>query len=124
MQAARIWSDWENSTAYLRVKPPVRDAGDGKWALAFARIENHYFMNNAFFATDNYLLENIDKIRNIPGVIIQGRYDMVCPARSAWDLHRAWPEAKIQLIPEAGHSAAEPGIRSALIEAADNFRNI
>jgi proline iminopeptidase len=124
MQAARIWSDWENSTAYLRVKPPVRDAGDGKWALAFARIENHYFMNNAFFATENYLLENIDKIRNIPGIIIQGRYDMVCPARSAWDLHRAWPEAKIQLIPEAGHSAAEPGIRSALIEAADNFRNI
>jgi proline iminopeptidase len=124
LQAAKIWSDWENSTAYLQVKPPARDSGDGKWALAFARIENHYFMNNAFFKTNNFLLENIDKIRKIPGIIIQGRYDMVCPVRSAWDLHRAWPEAKIQLIPEAGHSASEPGTRSALIEAADQFRNL
>ena len=85
------------------------------------RIECHYFMNNSFFSSENYLLENVSKIRQIPGIIIQGRYDMVCPMRSAWDLHRAWPEAVLEIISDAGHSASEPGIKSKLIEATDYF---
>lgn len=80
-------------------------------------------MNNAFFKTNNWILENIEKIRHIPSVIIQGRYDVVCPATSAWELHRAWPEAEFKIIADAGHSMSEPGIRSALIEATDKFRN-
>ena len=88
-------------------------------ALALARIEAHYFINNAFFETDNYLLENVDKIR---AVIVQGRYDIVCPMMSAWDLHRAWPEAEFIVVPDAGHSVTEPGITSALVDATDRFR--
>jgi proline iminopeptidase len=79
-------------------------------------------VNNAFFKTDNFLIENVDKIRAIPGVIVQGRYDVVCPARSAWDLHRAWPESQLLITPDAGHAAGEPGNRSSLIQAADDFR--
>lgn len=125
LEAARIWSIWEASTSYLHVNPAsMADFEDPAKALPFARIECHYFMNNAFFPSENYLLENVDKIRNIPGVIVQGRYDMVCPVRSAWDLHRAWPESKLLIIPDAGHSAAEPGIRSALIEATDQWGSV
>ena len=87
-----------------------------------ARIECHYFMNNAFFDTDNYLIENVGRIRHIPAVIVQGRYDVVCPLMSAWELHRAWPEADLKIIPDAGHSALEPGTRNALIEATDGFK--
>jgi proline iminopeptidase len=79
-------------------------------------------VNNCFFDTNNYLLDNVDRIRHIPGVIVHGRYDIVCPFMSAWDLHRAWPEAKLQVIPNAGHAATEPGITDALIRATDNFR--
>jgi proline iminopeptidase len=79
-------------------------------------------MHNAFFETDNYLIENVGRIRHIPAVIVQGRYDVVCPLMSAWELHRAWPEADLQIIPDAGHSALEPGTRSALVEATDRFR--
>ena len=79
-------------------------------------------MNNAFFVSDNYLIENVNKIRQIPAVIVQGRYDVVCPMMSAWALHRAWPEAKFHIIPDAGHAATEPGIAGALVEATDRFR--
>ena len=78
-------------------------------------------MNNCFFETDNYLVENVDKIRHIPGVIVQGRYDVVCPMTSAWDLHRAWPEADLQIIPDAGHSITRTGIIDALVDATDKF---
>jgi proline iminopeptidase len=81
-------------------------------------------MNNAFFPTDNHLIENVGKIRHIPAVIVQGRYDVVCPMQSAWELHRAWPEADFQTIADAGHSATEPGIVSALVEATDRFREV
>lgn len=125
LTAAKIWSKWEAATSRLIVSPTAIDEfDDPDSALAFARIECHYFMNNAFFKTDNFILENIEKIRHIPGLIVQGRYDVVCPARSAWDLHRAWPEAKLQIIADAGHAASEPGIRSALIEATDSFKNL
>lgn len=125
LQAAKAWSKWEAATSRLIVdQNAIAEFDDPEFALSFARIECHYFTNNAFFNTDNWILENIEKIRHIPGVIIQGRYDVVCPARSAWDLHKAWPEAKITLVADAGHAAAEPGIRSALIEATESFKHL
>lgn len=123
LEAARAWSKWEGGTSYLLSKTSaVEEFEEAEKALPFARIECHYFINNAFFPTNNYILENIGSIRSIPGAIIQGRYDVVCPARSAWDLHRAWPEAELTLVPGAGHAASEPGIRSALISATDQMK--
>ncbi|MDQ1590647.1 MAG: proline iminopeptidase [Pyrinomonadaceae bacterium] len=125
LEAARAWSVWEGSTSKLHPDEDfIEHFGDPQFALAFARIECHYFMNNAFFDTDNYLIENVGKIRHIPAVIVQGRYDVVCPLMSAWELHRAWPEADLRIIPDAGHSALEPGTRSALVEATDRFRTV
>ena len=124
LEAARAWSVWEGSTSKLYPDEDfIAHFGDPQFALAFARIECHYFMNNAFFATDNYLIENVGKIRHIPAVIVQGRYDVVCPLMSAWELSRAWPEAELKIIPDAGHSALEPGTRSSLVEATDRFKN-
>ncbi|MGH9905489.1 MAG: prolyl aminopeptidase [Pyrinomonadaceae bacterium] len=123
LEAARAWAIWEGSTSKLFPHPDlVAHYGEPHTALALARIECHYFVNNIFFNSDNHLIENIGKIRHIPAVIIQGRYDIVCPMMSAWELHRAWPEADLQIIPDAGHSATEPGIISGLIEATDRFR--
>lgn len=123
LEAARAWSVWEGSTSKLYQDPASIDHfSDAEFALAFARIECHYFMNNAFFNADNYLIENIDKIRHIPAVIVQGRYDVVCPMTSAWDLHRAWPEAELSITPDAGHAATEPGNVAALVAATDRFR--
>jgi proline iminopeptidase len=122
LEAARAWSIWEGSTSKLFFDPSmIEKFADPEFALAFARIECHYFMNNAFFSSDNYLIENVGRIRKIPGVIVQGRYDVVCPMTSAWDLHRAWPEAQLHLIPDAGHSISELGIIDALVEATDTF---
>ena len=122
LEAARAWSIWEGSTSKLFFDPStIEKFADPEFALAFARIECHYFMNNAFFTTDNYLIENVGSIRGIPSVIVQGRYDVVCPITSAWDLHRAWPEAQLRIIPDAGHSISEPGIINALVEATDHF---
>jgi proline iminopeptidase len=123
LHAAKAWSVWEGSTSKLFPDEKlISHSGEEHFALAIARIECHYFVNNAFFSTDNYLIENIHKIRYIPGVMVQGRYDVVCPSMSAWELHRAWPEAELRMIPDAGHSATEPGIISALVDATDHFR--
>lgn len=125
LDAAKVWSKWESATSYLFVKKEAIDEfEDPHKALAFARIECHYFINNSFFETENFLLENASKLKDIPGVIVQGRYDVVCPAKSAWELHQAWPESQLQIIADAGHSASEPGIRSALIAAMDRFRQL
>ena len=114
---------WEGSTSKLFPDAAtIEEFGDSEFAIAFARIECHYFMHNAFFETDNYLIENVGKIRNIPAIMVQGRYDVVCPIMSAWELHRAWPEAELLITPDAGHSASEPGNISALVEATDRFR--
>jgi proline iminopeptidase len=122
LAAARAWSIWEGSTSKLFFDPSmIEKFADPEFALAFARIECHYFMNNSFFESDNYLIENVGRIRPIPSVIVQGRYDVVCPMMSAWDLHWAWPEAQLHIIPDAGHSISEPGIIDALVEATDNF---
>ena len=122
-EAARAWSVWEGSTSCLYPNPDLiaRTGGDD-FSLAFARIECHYFVNRGFMRTDAQLLEDVPKIRHIPGVIVQGRYDVVCPPESAWALHRAWPEAELKMIADAGHSANEPGITAALVEATDRFR--
>ncbi len=123
LEAARAWSVWEGSTSKLFPDQRLIDEfAEPERALALARIECHYFMNNCFFQTDNYLLENVAPIRHLPAVIVQGRYDVVCPMRSAWELHRAWPEAELHITPDAGHSVMEPGNVSALIDATDHFR--
>ena len=125
LEAARAWSIWEGSTSKLFPDPDlINQYGEPHKALALARIECHYFVNNIFFDSDNYLIENVGKIRHIHAVIVQGRYDIVCPMMSAWDLHRAWPEADLQIVPDAGHSITEPGIISRLVAATDRFRGI
>ncbi|HEU4596765.1 MAG TPA: prolyl aminopeptidase [Pyrinomonadaceae bacterium] len=123
LEAARAWSVWEGSTSKLYFDYSLIERfAEPEFALAFARIECHYFMNNAFFETDNYLIENVGKIRHIPAVIAQGRYDVVCPMQSAWELHRAWPEAVLRVVADAGHSATEPGTVDVLVEATDKFK--
>jgi proline iminopeptidase len=125
LAAAKAWSVWEGSILKLIPDPElIEHSGEDQFALAVARIEAHYFVNNAFFDTDNYLIENVDKIRHIPGVIVQGRYDIVCPMMSAWELHRAWPEAKMHIVLDAGHASTETGIIAGLVEATDNFRGV
>lgn len=124
LAAARAWSVWEGSTLKLLPDPDVIEHfGDAHTALSLARIECHYFINNAFFETENWLIENVGRIRHIPALIVQGRYDVVCPVRSAWDLHKAWPEAEFVIVPDAGHAIAEPGIVSALVEATERFKS-
>jgi proline iminopeptidase len=125
LEAAKIWSKWEAATSRLLVDLQSIDAFDEpEKALAFARIECHYFMNNAFFKTQNYILENVNQIKKIPGVIIQGRYDVVCPLKSAWELHKLWPEAELKIIKDSGHAASEPGIRAALIDATNQMKSL
>ncbi len=121
--AATAWSVWEGATSYLQQNPDyvARFAADPQYAAAFARIECHYFINNGFLRQDDQLLADIGRIRHIPAVIVQGRYDVVCPMRSAWDLHRAWPEAELRIIGNAGHSAFEVGTSGALVAATDAF---
>ncbi|MGB3138552.1 MAG: prolyl aminopeptidase [Nodosilinea sp.] len=122
LTAARAWALWEASTSKLVQDPSLLNHfSEDEFAIAFARIECHYFINRGFFDTDDHLLRQVHRIRHIPGVIVQGRYDVVCPATTAWALHRAWPEAQFVLVQDAGHSAMEPGITSALIKATDEF---
>ncbi|MFW0792807.1 prolyl aminopeptidase [Gordonia sp. CPCC 205515] len=121
--AASAWTGWEQKTSYLLPKPPSDDGDEGpRFDLAFASIENHYFVHHGFL-DDGQLLRDIDRIAHIPGVIVQGRYDVVCPMRSAWDLHRAWPSAELHIVDDAGHASFEPGIKHHLITATDNFAN-
>ncbi|HTB17625.1 MAG TPA: prolyl aminopeptidase [Bryobacteraceae bacterium] len=122
LAAAKIWSAWEGATSKLIPDPAF--AGhyeEDEFALAFARIEAHYFFNRGFLETDGQLLSNASRIRGIPGVIVQGRYDVVCPMESAWALHRAWPEADLIITPDSGHSALDPPNSRALIAATDKF---
>ena len=121
LKAAKAWSRWEDST--ITMLPSARHqqshAGD-QAALAFARIENHYFVNDGFLA-EGQLIRDAHKLRDVPGVIVQGRYDACTPVRTAWDLHRAWPEARLHIVPDAGHAFDEPGILAHLIEATNRY---
>ena len=122
IEAAKAWSIWEASTSKLiQSEESIHAFEDAKVAEAFARIECHYFTNRGFFDTDEWLLENVDKIRHIPTVIVQGRYDVVCPMISAWELHRAFPEADFEIVQDAGHSMTEKGIAAKLVEYTDKF---
>ncbi len=125
LEAARAWSIWEGSTSKLFPDSGLQARfGESQFADAFARIECHYFVNKGFFTPENQLLQNCDRIRHLPTVIVQGRYDIVCPMISAWELHQAFPEAEFIVVPDAGHSMTEPGIRDALIEASDRFATL
>jgi len=125
LQAAKAWSSWEAATSKL-----IPDANlvaifeEDLFALAFARIECHYFSHNSFFDSDNWLLENVSAIQDIPGMIVHGRYDVVCPVQNAWELHKLWPKAELKIVPDAGHSALEPGILHALVAATEAFKQV
>jgi len=122
IKAARAWSVWEAATSFLRVDDAnVERWGEDQFAIQIARIECHYFVNKGFMRREDQLLRGVGRIRHIPGVIVQGRYDVVCPMQTAWDLHRAWPEAEFHVVPDAGHSALEPGNTDALVAATDAF---
>jgi proline iminopeptidase len=122
-RAAQAWSLWEARTSSLIPDPAqIARMTEDAFSLALARIECHYLMSRGFFERDGQLLEGIDRIRRIPAVIVHGRYDAVCPLSSAWDLHRAWPEARLRIVPNAGHAAREPGTLHELITATDQFR--
>ncbi len=116
------WLNWENSLASMQKSinnftPPIN------YALAFSRIENHYFYNRGFLGSDNYIINNVEKINNIPGIIIQGRYDMVCPPNSASRLNDAWPKSELNIIDFSGHAMSEPKISEELIKATEKFKN-
>jgi proline iminopeptidase len=123
IEAARAWSIWEGTTISLLPDPArIAKFGQDDYAIAFARIECHYFMNAGFFERDDQLIAEVGRIRRIPGVIVQGRYDVVTPMRTAWDLHAAWPEADFRLVADAGHAVTEPGITREIVAATDRFR--
>jgi proline iminopeptidase len=126
VKCAKAWSIWEMATSrlYVDLKNVARAADDEKFAVAFARIECHYFVNGGWFEKDGQLIAQAGKLKNIPGTIVQGRYDLVCPAKTAWDLHKAWPEAELHLISDAGHSAKEAGTLDALVRAADKYKDL
>jgi proline iminopeptidase len=122
LPAARSWSVYEGSCSTLLPNPAlVADFATDRVALGLARIEAHYFRHDIFLPPD-FLLDRAGSLKAIPGIIVQGRYDIVCPPISADDLHRAWPEAEYCIVPDAGHSAFEPGIRSRLLQATEDFK--
>jgi proline iminopeptidase len=122
LRAARAWSIWEGTTLSLIQDPDrIRLFGAESYALAFARIESHYFVNGGFFDRDDQLLADAHRIRDIPGVIVHGRYDVVTPLKSAWDLKKAWPKADLRIVPDAGHAMTEAGIIHELVSATRRF---
>jgi proline iminopeptidase len=122
LAAAKAWSVWEGTTLSLRPDPErIRLFGSDAYAIAFARIECHYFMKQGFFESDGQLLADAHRIRSIPGVIVHGRYDVVTPLKNAWDLKKVWPEADLRIVPDAGHAMTEPGIIHELVTATRRF---
>jgi len=121
IRAAKAWSIWEGRTSTLKPNAEVVNSfGNIHTAVSLARIECHYFMNNSFLKPDQ-ILDDVDKLKDIPAIIVQGRYDIVCPMESAWELHKALPGSDLNIIPDAGHSAMEPGIVDALVKATDSM---
>ncbi len=121
-RAARAWSVWEASTSFMfQNEEYIAHSGEDDFSLAFARIEAHYFKNRGFFQKETQLLDDADKLADIPGVIVHGRYDVVCPVKNAWELSKVWPKADLRIVPDAGHSAFEPGNVHELVLATDRF---
>ena len=118
---ARAWSGWESALAVLD-PGPGRGGPGGSYALAFARLENHYFFNGGFLDSDGQILANMHRIATIPGHIVQGRYDMICPPHTAHALHEAWPGSRLEMVATAGHALSEPGITAALVAITDRLR--
>ena len=145
LKCAEAWMQWENTTSGLYPTSPEVETGGGSgedeqgaaaYALAFARIENHYFHHGGWFEWDDWVLDNLPKIRHIPTFVVQGRYDVVCPPRTAWELHRRFPEAHFVMVKDSGHSSAisrgvssssyanmEPGSISELVQATERFKS-
>ena len=117
---AKAWAEWENALASIHSSGHGGDP-PGEYARAFARLENHYFMNKAFLEVDGQILPDMPKIAHIPGVIVQGRYDMICPPESAWSLAKRWPNADLKMIRNAGHALSEPGISAELVRVMDQI---
>lgn len=123
LNCARAWSRWEGATVTMVPSPQRANAfARDDYALAFARIEAHYFINGGFMEEDGQLLRDVHKIAHIPGTIVQGRYDVVTPPISAWELHKVWPKSKLVIAPDAGHAVSEPSITTALLDATDHYR--
>jgi proline iminopeptidase len=123
LEAAKAWSLWEAATITLLPNDLAGQFGEDRYALAFARIENHYFTHGGWLAEDQ-LVQDAGKLAAIDGVIVQGRYDVATPMRSAWRLAKAWPRARFEIVPDAGHAFDEPGILDRLIRATDAFAGI
>ena len=124
MAAAKAWSGWEGATVHLLPDEQTLTKFTGDMmAVALARIECHFFTNGCWFETDDQLLRKVDAIRHIPAVIVHGRYDVVCPVKNAFDLHRVWPEATLKIVADAGHAVDEPGIMRELVAAVEKFKN-
>lgn len=120
LQHARIWASWENALASIDNDGAMIDS-PADYALAFARLENHYFQNRAFLSEDQQILANMMKIAHVPGTIVQGRHDMICPPQAAWTLHKSWPTSEFRMIPRAGHAVSEPGIAAELVRTTDKL---
>jgi proline iminopeptidase len=118
---ARTWASWENTLASIDNEGPGGES-PAEYARAFARLENHYFINKAFLEVDGQILADIGKIYQVPGTIVQGRYDMICPPVSAYKLHKAWPKSELRMIGKAGHALSEPGISSELVRTMDRLK--
>lgn len=123
LDAAKAWSGWEGATVHLLPDPAtyMKFTSD-HMAVSLARIECHYFKHGCWFRSDNQLIEDVEKVRHIPAVIVHGRYDVVCPVKNAFDLHRAWPEAELHVIPDGGHAFDEPGVLRQLLSAVEKFK--
>ncbi|MFK0209181.1 prolyl aminopeptidase [Agrobacterium sp. NPDC090283] len=121
VEAAKAWTIWEGETITLLPNPDFSTSyADGHFALAFARLENHFFVHDCWME-DGQLLRNAGRMKGIPGAIVHGRYDMPCPVKNAYLLHKAWPDASFQIVEGAGHATTEPGILDQLIRATDRF---
>lgn len=119
---ARTWAGWENALASIETRSSAAGESPAEYARAFARLENHYFTNRCFFERDGQLLHNADRLHDVPGSIVQGRYDMICPPAAAWALHKAWPRSRMHLVPLAGHALSEPGISAELVRITNGLR--
>lgn len=121
---ATAWASWENALASIESDGRTGGGGPAEYARAFARLENHYFMNGCFLDNDNQILDRMDRITSIPGVVVQGRHDMICPPQSAYDLAARWPSCRLLMVPKAGHALSEPGISAELIRTMDGIAAI
>jgi proline iminopeptidase len=119
---ARIWTNWENALASIDVRVTPAGEAPSEFARAFARLENHYFANNCFFEGDAHLLRNMHKMADVPGTIVQGRYDMICPPQTAYHLNETWARGQLKLVPMAGHAMSEPGISAELVRITNDLR--